>query len=136
MPHFVVAVTQEALNRKKLALSASKILLLGVAYKPNVDDCRESPAFPIMSLLRKHGASVQYHDPFVMQLPRLRHWPELACMDGVPELSADAYKQYDAIIIHTKHSCLDLRAIQGLVKPSCVIIDTSGELKGENVFQA
>jgi len=70
MPRYVVGKIQDALNRYKKPLNGSKVLILGVAYKPNINDIRESPAFDIIHLLQEKGAEVSYYDPYV---PELNH---------------------------------------------------------------
>jgi UDP-N-acetyl-D-glucosamine dehydrogenase len=71
MPHFCLQKLQRALNGDARSLRGARVLVLGVAYKPDIDDVRESPALKLMELLRAEGADVRYHDPFVAELPRL-----------------------------------------------------------------
>src|SRR5438046_2892193 len=70
MPRFVVSKVQDALNARRKALNGARILVLGLAYKPDVDDVRESPAFEVIELLLEKGATVRYHDPHVPEAPR------------------------------------------------------------------
>src|ERR1041385_4629570 len=73
MPHYVVERTSEALNGMKKTVNGSKGLIMGIAYKPDVDDIRESPAFEVIELLQKQGAEIAYHDPYVPRIPPMRH---------------------------------------------------------------
>jgi len=106
MPQYVVRRVQELLNRRRKALSMSRILVLGVAYKRDVSDIRESPALDIISMLAARQAAISYHDPFV---PRLR-FSGGAAYRSVPLTSAVLAKQ-DCVIIVTDHSCFDYERI-------------------------
>ncbi len=122
MPHFVVDKIQNALNDHGKALKGSRVHVLGVAYKRDIDDVRESPALDIIHLLGKRGAKVTYSDPFV---PKLR-------ADGVvPEMtSADAVKSAaaaDCAVIVTDHRAFDYASI---IAKSKLIVDTRNALKG------
>ncbi|MGD8497242.1 MAG: nucleotide sugar dehydrogenase, partial [Gemmatimonadales bacterium] len=101
MPRYVVERVAEALNRVKKPLNGSAVLLLGMSYKPDVDDVRESPAFDIVQLLRQRGAHVEFHDPYV---------DSVRIDDGVEhsvELTADRLAAADAVVITTDHRCVD-----------------------------
>lgn len=118
MPELVVASVAEALNERKKCLQDSKVLILGVAYKKDVDDLRESPALRIIQLLLARGAKVDYHDPYFPQLPRTRHYDfGLTSVEPTPK----ALSGYDAVLIATPHSCYDFRNI---VRHSRLVIDT------------
>jgi UDP-N-acetyl-D-glucosamine dehydrogenase len=118
MPELVVASVAEALNQRKKCLQDSKILILGVAYKKDVDDLRESPALRIIQLLQARGAKVDYHDPYFPQLPRTRHYNfGLTSVEPTPK----ALSGYDAVLIATPHSCYDFGNI---VRHSRLVIDT------------
>jgi len=125
MPQRVVARLAEALKARGSELAGAKILLLGVAYKPDVDDCRESPAFVLMGLLGQAGAKISYHDPHVPELPggrlkRLRgEQPEsaLRSVELTPEVLAGA----DAVLIVTDHSVFDPEFI---VEHARLVVDT------------
>src|SRR5437868_3630918 len=82
MPDYVVNRVAEALNQERKPLNGSRICILGVAYKKNVDDPRESPSFELMDHLLKKGAEVSYNDPHIPSLPRMRHWPHLDAMQS------------------------------------------------------
>ena len=119
MPYHVVDAISESLNKHKKSLNGSKLLILGVAYKKDVDDLRESPSLKIMQLLQQHGAQIDYNDPFFPQLHKMRHY-NFENMKSVP-LSAETLGKYDAAIIATDHSSYDYHAI---VDGSKVVVDT------------
>lgn len=118
VPHFVVGKVGEALNEHSKPLKGSHGIILGVAYKPNVDDVRESPAFKIMELLQKRGARLSFHDPFVGELPTMRHYDVSA--DSV-ELTADALAESDFVVIVTDHDSFDWEFV---VRHAPLVIDT------------
>jgi len=138
MPQRVVDRTIEALNeRAARAPKGSCILIVGVAYKKNIDDTRESPAFRIMDLLEKRGATVSFHDPMVAEIPRSRDHAEFAGRRSVP-LTKAALSKFDAAIICTDHDNVDYRR---LIEWSRLIVDTRNVcakhgLKGTNVVKA
>ena len=138
MPQRVVDRTIEALNeRAARAPKGSCILIVGVAYKKNIDDTRESPAFRIMDLLEKRGATVSFHDPMVAEIPRSRDHAEFAGRRSVP-LTKAALSKFDAAIICTDHDNVDYRR---LIDWSRLIVDTRNVcakhgLKGTNVVKA
>lgn len=118
MPHYVVHRTMEALNLHDKTINGSKLLVLGAAYKKDVDDPRESPALTVISLLRKCGASVFYHDPFVPKLDK-EHGADFE-MSSVP-LLISALPEYDAVIITSDHSEIDYREV---VQHARLVVDT------------
>jgi UDP-N-acetyl-D-glucosamine dehydrogenase len=124
MPYYVVAKTIEALNKRTLSIKNSRILILGMAYKKDVDDIRESPSLKLMELLQQQGALVVYNDPFIPKLPRLRHY-KFHSIKSV-QLSAEILKKQDAIIISTDHSAYDY---PWLVRHSRLVIDTRNATK-------
>ncbi len=101
-------------------LKGAKILILGLAYKKNVDDTRESPAFKLIELLEKRGAVCSVHDPYVPVLPRARDHPDLAGRKSVP-LDPDTVAGYDAVLIVTDHDCVDYVS---LAKNARFVVDT------------
>jgi UDP-N-acetyl-D-glucosamine dehydrogenase len=101
MPRYVVTKIQDGLNDQGKALKGSQVLVLGAAYKPDIDDLRESPSLDVIGLLKQKGAEVSYHDPFI---PNLRH--EGLQLDSVPDLMA-AVRQADCVVIVTNHSSYD-----------------------------
>ncbi len=122
MPEYVISKLQRALNDRGKALKGARVLILGVAYKADIDDCRESPAFPIIEKLGELGANVCFHDPYVQQLPRTRAWPQLENMSSVP-LTAETLDRCDAVLVITAHTGLDRELIEQRAK---LIIDTRG----------
>jgi UDP-N-acetyl-D-glucosamine dehydrogenase len=118
MPFFVVHKTARALNTKGKSLKDAKILLLGMAYKPDIDDLRESPTLHIMKLLEEEGAVVDYNDPYIPKLYRMRKFSY--DKKSVPVTAANL-KRYDAIIISTAHSAYDYGKVKRHAK---LIIDT------------
>jgi UDP-N-acetyl-D-glucosamine dehydrogenase len=107
MPRYVVGRVLEAMNDRGRTLKSSKVLVLGVAYKPNIDDVRESPALDVIGLLRKKGAEVAYHDPYI---PHIHHEYDGWKMDSVEDVMK-AVKESDAVIIVTDHKAYDYAAI-------------------------
>jgi UDP-N-acetyl-D-glucosamine dehydrogenase len=99
MPHFCVSKIARALNSRRTALNGSRALLIGVAYKADVNDTRESPALRIIQLLQAEGAHVEYHDPFVESLPKQG-------MSSVP-LAPEALASYDVVVVVTAHNGVD-----------------------------
>lgn len=108
MPEYVLGRVIEALNEEQKSLKGSRILLLGVAYKKDVDDDRESPSYRLIELLLRGGAQVDYHDPFVSQLHPGRKYQYQ--MQSVP-LTAENLPQYDAVLIATDHTPVDYALI-------------------------
>jgi len=119
MPYHVVDAIAEALNQQKKSLNGSKLLVLGVAYKKDVDDLRESPTLKIMEILQKRGAAFDYNDPYFPQLHKMRHY-DYSHMKSVP-LSPATLRTYDAVIIATDHSSYDYAQI---VDSSKLVVDT------------
>ena len=119
MPHFVVDKIQNALNDQSKALKGSHIHILGVAYKRNIDDVRESPAVDIILLLERRGARLTFSDPFVPKL-RLDHH-ELVSEDAI-----DASARADCVVLVTDHSAFDYA---GIVENANLIVDTRNALK-------
>jgi len=118
MPHYVLERIMDAMNEERKALNGSKILVIGVAYKPNIDDMRESPAAEVIELLFEHGVNVTYHDPHVAVFPRMRKYDiQLNSQALTPEAVAAA----DAVVIVTDHSAVDYKMIGGHAR---LIIDT------------
>jgi len=119
MPYHVVDSVAAALNEHKKSLKGSKILVLGVAYKKDVDDLRESPTLKIMEILQKRGAEFDYNDPYFPQLHKMRHY-DYSHMKSVP-LTPEALGKYDAVLIATDHSSYDYGVI---VDASKLVVDT------------
>lgn len=119
MPYAVVDSVARALNDRSKATKGARVLLLGMAYKKDVDDMRESPSLKIMQLLGERGAQVDYNDPYFPELPRLRHYDYVG-MRSV-ELTPKNLASYDCVLIATDHSSYDYAAI---VNGSRLVIDT------------
>lgn len=122
MPHYVIGKLQNALNDHGKAVRNSKVLMLGLAYKKDIDDPRESPAFEIAEHLLKLGAVLDYHDPHVPVAPKMRSWPELPPMKSVP-LTQATIEAADAVLVVTDHSIVDYALVARHAK---VIVDTRG----------
>ena len=123
VPYYVVAKIQDALNGRGKSIKGAKILILGVAYKKDVDDARESPALSIIDLLQKKGAVILYHDPYIPSLPRFRKYHfELKSST----LTEQLLHRIDAAVIVTDHSSIDY---QWVVKHAPLIIDTRNVTK-------
>lgn len=126
MPAYVVKLVSTALNNVKKAVNGSKILILGVAYKKDIDDMRESPALSIIDLLRSRGADLVYHDPFV---PEVTFDHAYTIGDGEPlrnqELTDDLIRNADCVIICTEHSNIDYHRVCELAG---LIVDTRNAL--------
>jgi len=126
MPRYVVNKTMEALNERGKPAKGSRILLLGAAYKKDVDDIRESPSIRLIQLLRELGAEVDYNDPYIPQIKPGRH--HNLVMHSVP-LTAESLRGYDCVLISTAHSCYD---IEFIVENAALVVDTrnaTGKLK-------
>ncbi|HET9180939.1 MAG TPA: nucleotide sugar dehydrogenase [Candidatus Angelobacter sp.] len=122
MPYHVVASTMEALNRQRKSLNGSKILILGVSYKKDIDDLRESPALTVIELLQKEGAQVSYNDPFFEYVGHGRKYRlEMA------NTPLENLQQFDAVLIITDHSSYDYKWI---VEKSQLVIDTRNATRG------
>jgi UDP-N-acetyl-D-glucosamine dehydrogenase len=126
MPAFWVGKVQDALNDRAIALKGAKVLVLGVAYKKDIDDMRESPALEIMDLLSQKGAAVSYHDPYCPQIVDDGHTPAGAIGSSVP-LTDDLLRDVDAVMIVTDHSDVDYAHVQSLAK---VLVDTRAAARG------
>ena len=129
MPEHVVQLVADGLNDESKAMKGSSILLLGVAYKKDVDDVRESPALSIIDRLRAKGANVSYHDPFVAEM---RFGDAHTEANGEPldsvELSDERLRTADCVIIVTDHTDVDYRRVCSL---AALIVDTRNALNGE-----
>jgi len=122
MPHWVVEKLQLALNDRAKAVKGSKVLILGLAYKRDIDDPRESPSFELIERLLELGAEVSYHDPHISEAPRMRSWPDLPAMRSV-QLTAETLAACDAVVIATDHSAVDYDLV---VRHAPLILDTRG----------
>ncbi len=122
MPYNVIASTISALNRQKKPINGSKVLVLGVAYKRDIDDLRESPALTIIELLQKEGATVSYNDPYFPFVGRGRKYDlQMKCAP------LDNLGQYDCVLIVTDHSDYDYKRI---VSEAKLVVDTRNATRG------
>lgn len=124
MPDYVIRRTMEALNGRKKAVNGSKILLMGLAYKENVDDMRESPTFELMDLLEEQGADIDYYDPHITEVGPTREHMNRCGMKSI-QWSKEKVSGYDAVLIATNHEAFDL--VQ-LSEYADLIIDTRNAL--------
>jgi len=132
MPEWVVDKIADALNRRERSIKGSKILVLGIAYKKNVDDMRESPSVELMKLLQAKGAAIAYSDPWVPVFPKMReHYFELSSI----ELTPASIASYDLVLVATHHDAFDYALIK---KHAQLIVDTRGVYleTAENIVKA
>jgi UDP-N-acetyl-D-glucosamine dehydrogenase len=122
MPYYVVDETAAALNEQSKPLKGSRVLVLGMAYKRDIDDLRESPSLTIIELLQSRGALVDYNDPFFPKVGRGRHYD--LHMESVP---LDTIGEYDCVLIVTDHSSYDYPAI---VRDAQLVVDTRNATRG------
>lgn len=124
MPEFVVERVAAALNDEGRAVRGAKTLVVGLAYKPNIDDVRETPAAEVIDLLEDLGADVSYHDPLVPRFPLMRKHKR--DMQSVP-ITPESLASFDCVIIVTNHSVIDYRHI---AKHAKLVVDTRNAMKG------
>ena len=125
MPQYVVDRLAEFLNDRRKPVNGSNIAILGMAYKKDVDDPRESPSFELMQLLRRRGAVLTYNDPHVPSLPKMRHYPDMPVINS-QELTAAYLGGQDCVLIATDHSAYDYDFI---VRHSHLVLDTRNATK-------
>ena len=118
MPRYVVSLIQDGLNQQCKSLRGSRVLVLGVAYKPDIDDLRESPALDVIGLLEQKGADVTYHDPFI---PTIRHdgWERHSVNDYI-----EAARTADCVVVVTNHSNYDYTALLEMADTGPILVDT------------
>ncbi|HEX3018116.1 MAG TPA: nucleotide sugar dehydrogenase [Caproicibacter sp.] len=121
MPEYVIQRAMTVLNKDKKSMNGSKVLVLGVAYKADIDDYRESPALNVIDLLIKQGADTTYYDPYI---PEYRHKGKTHT--GAKELTDDMLREADIVVICTAHSCFDYDKIANLSKE---VFDTRNAMK-------
>ncbi|MCC5632353.1 nucleotide sugar dehydrogenase [Nostoc sphaeroides CHAB 2801] len=126
MPEWVISKLGESLNNQGKPLKGSKILVLGIAYKKNIDDTRESPAAELMEILHQKGAIISYSDPYVPVFPQKRdYYFDLKSI----EINADTLSQIDCVLLATDHDSFDYELIQ---KNSPLIVDTRGRYRHQD----
>ena len=131
MPQFVIDATAHALNQRKKPVNGSKILIIGLAYKANVDDMRESPSFYLMDSLDEAGAKVDYYDPHISKISVTREHSNWAGRESV-QWEKNIISQYDCVIIATKHDKINFLELS---KWSDCIVDTRNAMNGIPVFE-
>ena len=125
MPHHVVERTMEALNEQSKPLKGARVLILGLAYKKNIDDLRESPSIRLIELFRDKGAVVAYHDPYCPKMKEMRHQPKYMLEMESVEL-ASGVAEADVVVIATDHDCIDYAQ---LVREAKLVVDTRNATK-------
>ena len=133
MPDYVIQKIIFALNREGKSLKSSRILLLGLAYKKNVDDTRESVTFRIMKSLEEKGAVIDYNDPYIPKIKPTRKYKQFTGKKSVP---LKKINEYDCVVILTDHTSYDFKAIE---EQSSIIVDTRnacGKIKSKKVIKA
>ena len=131
MPMYVVQKTAEALNEKEKSIKGAEILILGISYKKNVDDMRESPSVELIKLYKSKGAKVDYSDPYFAKIPESRNH-ELK-LESVP-INRKTIEKYDAVVLATDHDSFDYELIE---KYSNTLIDTRGRFEpGDKTIRA
>lgn len=130
MPEYVVEKTAEALNEDEKSVKGSRILVVGLAYKPNVDDTRETPAAEIIELLARRGANVSYHDPHVPSFPKMRNYK--FDMNSV-ELDSQTLSAADCVVIVTDHEIIDW---QSIADHAGLVVDTRNAMQRTNISVA
>jgi len=126
MPQHVINRTAEALNASRKAVNGSRVLIVGLAYKPNVDDERESPSYVLLNLLKERGAEVAYYDPYVPVIRPTREHPHLAGMRSVT-WNRETVTGFDAVIVATNHQVVNY---QELADWTSCIVDTRNAMAG------
>ena len=138
MPHHVMARLRDALSKQQgKALSRTRVLVVGIAYKKNVDDLRESPALVLMELLERAGATFEYYDPYIPVIPKTREHARLAGRRSIP-WDPKRFACFDAVLIVTDHDNINWSALDNSVR---LIIDTRNAcaragLTGDNIVKA
>jgi UDP-N-acetyl-D-glucosamine dehydrogenase len=132
MPRWVVGKVADALNSVAREIKGSRVLMLGIAYKKNIDDVRESPSVEIMQQLRDLGAAVEYCDPYFPRFPKMRRYDfDLESR----ALTAEMLKEFDCVVLGVDHDCFDYALV---VDNSQLLVDTRGRIKtgSDHVFRA
>jgi UDP-N-acetyl-D-glucosamine dehydrogenase len=133
MPNYVLGKLQNALNEAGRSVKGARVLILGLAYKKNVGDMRESPSLRLFDLLRERGAKVDYHDPFIPVIPSSREYGHL---EGIAsrELGEETIAGYDAVLVATDHDGIDYAMV---ARRARLVVDTRNVCPdGEGVVKA
>ena len=126
-PYYVVQKSIEALNKNKKALNGAKVLILGAAYKKDIDDMRESPSLKLIEIYREKGAQVDYYDPYVLKLPKTRKYQyNMVSID----LTKESISKYDLVVLSTDHEAFNYEMI---ARNSKLIIDTRNIFEKKNI---
>ena len=120
MPEYVVHIVTKALNAVEKSIRSSRILILGLAYKSNVDDTRESPSLELIELLAKEGANIDYFDPHVDTIPKMRKYPDLLGKKSI-KWNEDTICSFDLVLISTAHDAVNYHELGQWAK---VVVDT------------
>jgi UDP-N-acetyl-D-glucosamine dehydrogenase len=130
MPRYVVEVLSRALEQRlNISLGRAKILIVGLTYKKNVPDIRESPSFKLMEILRSRGAKVEYHDPYIATIPLTREYSKFAGLKSVAIIAGELEK-VDAVVIATDHDQIDYSVLS---KYSKLVVDTRNVMERKGV---
>ncbi len=133
MPEKVISSLENSnFDLNGLLLSDSSVLVLGIAYKKNIDDTRESPALKIIELLQKRGATVEFYDPYIAKIPITRDYPDLAGKESI-EWSRELIAEFDAVLICTDHDNIDFELVS---KNASLIIDTRNVFKDKKIYSS
>lgn len=129
MPRYVIGKLLDALNSRKKALHGSRVLVVGLAYKPNVEDDRESPSYVLMELIHQKGGEVSYFDPYIPVIGKTREHPHWA---GTPSVAWNeaTIRSFDAVVIATAHASIDMGQLHAWAD---VVVDTRNALRDEPV---
>ncbi|MFO7938042.1 MAG: nucleotide sugar dehydrogenase [Kiritimatiellia bacterium] len=126
MPEYVIHKVAEALNSARKPINGSKVLVMGLAYKADVDDDRESPSYVLMELLKQRGADVSYYDPYVPVIKPTREHPQWAGVESVG-WAKSVVSSFDCVLISTAHKCVDYRELAAWAD---LIVDTRNAMDG------
>jgi UDP-N-acetyl-D-glucosamine dehydrogenase len=118
MPDYVIQKVGEALNERSKSIKGSKVLVLGLAYKPNVDDDRESPSYVLMEMLKKRGADVAYYDPYVPVIKMTREHPQWAGTKSV-NWNRETVTAFDTVLLATNHASVNYQELADWA--SCIV---------------
>lgn len=133
MPFFVVEKVIHALNDHRKSIKGSRILIMGLAYKKDIDDLRESPSLKLIELLQEHGAVVDYNDDYMASIPKLRKY---SFRKKSVKMTASNIKKYDLLLLSTDHTYYDYGFI---LKNAKIIVDTRngfGKFKSKKIYKA